>query len=161
MKQESVILPMMESLALHAPVTFVLQESGVPTYYPEDVISDYALPAYQESVSKTLDIDNVFMINVPAVFDNESIPFEFLYKDGVNISGMAPFHSTISYGNVITQSLRISYNNTEDVTGHYYYGTAMHYFDIDRDICPQYRSTSIFPPVFSLHWNIRSYGELK
>ena len=158
------ILPMMECLALHAPVTFVLQESGVPTYYPEDVITDYALPAYQESVSKTLDIDNIFMIDVPAVFDNESIPFEFLYKDGVRIRDILSLHRTVSSGNVTTQSLRISYNNTEDVTGHYHYGADIDYFDIDRNICPQYSyylgSTSIFPPVFSQHWN-RSYGELK
>ena len=159
------ILPMLVNLAFYAPVTFILQEFSVPTYYPEDVISDYALLAYQGSASKTLDIDSVFMINVPAVFDDESIPYEFLYKDGVNITDMASFHSTISYGNVTTQSLRITYNNTEDVTGHYYYGADRFSTDIDRDICPQYRDyldyTSLYPPVFSLHWNIRSYSELK
>ena len=159
------ILPMLANLAFYAPVTFVLQEFSVPTYYPDDVISDYALPAYQGSTDKTLDFENVFMINFPAVFDDRSTFFEFLYKDGVNVSGMAPFHSTISYGNVTTQSLRISYNNIEDVTGRYYYGADIVYFDIDRDICPQYWEyldvTSIFPPVFSLHWNIRSYSELK
>ena len=66
-------LPMLANLAFYAPVTFVLQEFSVSTYYPEDVISDYALPAYQGSASKTLDIDNVFMINVPAVFDDRLI----------------------------------------------------------------------------------------
>ena len=159
------ILPMLSNLALHTPVTFVLQEFSVPTYYPEDVILDYAIPEYQGSASKTLDIDNVFMINVPAVFDNESIPFEFLYKDGVLITDMPSFHSTVSYGNVTTQSLRITYNNTEDVTGHYYYGAEISYTAIARDICPQYSdyfdSTYIYPPVFSLHWNIRSYSELR
>ena len=148
------ILLMLVNLAFYAPVTFILQELSVPTYYPEDVISDYALPAYQGSASKTLDIDNVFMINVPAVFD-ELIPYEVLYKDGVSITHMASFHRTVSYGNVTTQSLRITYNNTEDVTGHYYYGADRFSIDIDRVICPQYWDyldyTSPFPPVFSLH----------
>ena len=54
------ILPMMANLAYYAPVTFVLQESSVPTYYPDDVISDYAVPAYQGSTDKILGIDNVF-----------------------------------------------------------------------------------------------------
>ena len=158
-------LPMLANLALYAPVTFVLQEFSVPTYYPDDVISDYAVPAYQGSASKTLDIDNVFMINVPAVFDNRLTFFEFLYKDAVRITDMAPFHCTISYDNVTTQSLRITYNNTEDVTGHYYYGADLFYSGIDRDICPQYDDhlsiTAIYPPVFFQHWNIRSYSELR
>ena len=34
---------------------------------------------------------------------------------------MAPFHRNVSYSNVITQSLRITYNNTEDVTGCYFH----------------------------------------
>ena len=163
---DKIFLPVLANLAIHAPVAFVLQEFSVSTFYPEDVISDYALPAYQGSASKTLDIDNVFMINVPAVFDDRLILFEFLYKDGVRIRDMPSFHSTISYGNVTTQSLRISYNSTEDVTGNYYYGAAMHYFYIDRDICFNYFYyliffTSAWLPVFSLHWNIRSYSELR
>ena len=159
------ILPMLSNLALHTPVTFVLQEFSVPTYYPEDVISDYAVPAYQGSASKTLDIDNVFMINIPAVLYDRSILFEFLYKDGVAIRDMPSFNDTVSYGNVTTQSLRIKYNNTEDVTGRYFYGADIIYIYIYGDICPQYmdyfESTHIYPPVFSLHWNIRSYSELR
>ena len=158
------ILPMLANLAFYAPVTFVLREFSVSTYYPQDVISDYALPAYQGSASKTLDIDDVFMINVPAVFDYDySILYEFLYKDGLSIRGMPSFHRTISFGNVTTQSLRISYSNTEDVTGHYYYGADISYTVIDRDICPQYSDYigGIYPPVFSQHWNIRSYSELR
>ena len=153
------ILPMLANLALHAPVTFVLQESSVPTYYPNDIISRYALPAYQGSTDKTLNIDNVFMIDVPAVMD-DSNPSELLYKDGVFIRDMPSFHRTVSYGNVTAQSLRITYNNTEDVTGHYYYGAFLDFFDLD--VCFIYWHifhTSVFP-VFSLHWNIRSYSEL-
>ena len=157
------ILPMLANLALHAPVTFVLQESSVPTYYPNDIISRYALPAYQGSTDKTLNIDNVFMIDVPAVMD-DSNPSEILYKDGVSIRHRALFNSSVSYGNVTTQSLRIIYNNTEDVTGRYYYQAYTFRTDIDGDICPQYGDylnfTVVFLPIFSVHWNIRSYCEL-
>ena len=159
-------LPMIASLALHAPVTFVLQESNVPIYYPEDVILDYALPAYQGPTYKTIDIDNVFRINVPAVSDR-LIPYEGIYKDGEFIGHMAPFYRTVSYGNVTTQSLKITYNNTEDITGRYYYGEYIFNTNIDGDICPQYSDyfDDIFIvgliPVFSLLWNIRSYSELR
>ena len=137
------ILPMLANYAVYAPVTFVLQESNVPIYYPEDVILDYALPAYQGPTYKTIDIDNVFMINVHAVSDRP-IPYEDIYKDGVRITDMPSFHRTVSYGNVATQSLRITYNNTEDVTGHYYYGAYIFNTDIDGDICPQYRDYLLY-----------------
>ena len=160
------ILPMLANLDLYTPVTFVLQESNVPIYYPEDVILDYALPAYQGPTNKTIDIDNVFMIDVPAVMD-DSNPSELLYKDGVSIRHRALFNSSVSYGNVTTQSLRIIYNNTEDITGRYYYQAYILNTNIDGDICPQYSDyfDDIFIagqiPVFSLHWNIRSYSELR
>ena len=153
------ILPMLANLAFYAPVTFVLQEFSVPTYYPEDVISVYGLPAYQGSTSKILGIDNVFMINISALF-YRPISNEALNKDYLDIVDMPSFHRTVSYGNVITQSLRITYNSTENVTGRYYYGAYLDFFDLD--VCFIYRyifHTSIFP-VFSLHWNIRSYSEL-
>ena len=157
------ILPILANYASYAPVTFVLRESNVSTYYPEDVISHYALPAYQGSTDKTFDIDNAFIINVPAVFDDTLTTNVGLHKDGVPIRDMAPFHRTVSYGNVTTQSLRITYNNTEDVIGRYYHEAYIFYFIIDRGICPQYRDyldISILP-VFSLYWNIRSYSELR
>ena len=129
-------LPILASNSLYAPVTFVLQESNVPIYYPEDVILDYALPAYQGPTYKTIDIDNVFMINVPALSDR-LIPYEGIFKDGEFIGHMAPFYRTVSYGNVTTRSLRIIYNNTEDITGRYYYGAYIFNTNIDGDICPK------------------------
>ena len=40
------ILPMLEHLALHAPVMFILHESSILSYNPEDVITDYYIPGY-------------------------------------------------------------------------------------------------------------------
>ena len=157
------ILPTLEKLAFYSSVTFILQESNLPTYDVEDAILDYALPEYQGPPNKTHVIDNVLTINFPAVFNNESTIFEHLYKDGVHITDTTSYHSTISYGNVTTQSLRITYNNTEDVTGRYYYVAQTDSLDINADICPDYVDyINIFFsfPIFTLHWNIKSYSEL-
>ena len=92
--------PIFEILALHAPVTFVLQESSVPTYYPQDVISDCALPVYQGSADKNIDIDYVFMINVPLVLDNKANLMTFYIKK-VSTS-VAWLHSTEMYPMVMS-----------------------------------------------------------
>ena len=160
------ILPMLANLASHAPVIFVLQESSVPTYYPGDVISDYALPAYQGPPHNTLVIANVLMINVPevAVRMNTKNRYEFLYKDGDRIEDMSQFQDTVSYDNVTTQSLRVTYNNTEDVAGCYSHRV---YTQINYTVCPDWEVYSntfgyIDSPLllFTLYWNIRSYSEL-
>ena len=40
------ILPLLENLALHAPVSFLLQQSVTPLYNPEDIITQYTIPDY-------------------------------------------------------------------------------------------------------------------
>ena len=140
-------------------MTFVLQESSIPTYYPQDVISDYALPAYQGSADKNIDIDYVFMINVPLVLDNEAISYDFHYKNGVDISGMASFHRNVSYGNVITLSLRIACNNTEDVTGRYFHEAFLLNTALNICIHIGYELDFLTLLFFTLHWNIISYSE--
>ena len=95
------------------------------------------------------------MINVPALFDSRYGAMELIYKDGFGI--ISPFRRTVSYDNVITQSLRITYNNTEDDTGRYHHGAYLN-FDSLRN-CTQYLYLYYYP-LFILHWNIRSYSEL-
>ena len=114
----------------------------------------------------TLVIANVFMINVQAVSDHKrrNLRYSFLYKDGDQIDDMTQFQDTVSYDNVTTQSLSITYNNTDDVTGYYFYYV---YTQINRTICPwwefyisRFGYFYSFIPVFTLYWNIRSYSEL-
>ena len=160
------ILPMLEHLALHAPVTFILHESSILSYNPEeDVITDYYIPAYQGTSLQSITIDNVIKINSSSVLRNYYSRYHRLYKDGIRVYDVNTFNSTVSYGNEIMQSLRISYNNTDDITGHYVYLAYTYYRDIDSRTCPQYynyiRSSTYRFPIFVLYWNIKVYGKLK
>ena len=96
------IMPLLENLALYAPVTFLLQESNLPKYNPEDVILDYALPAYQGSAQQSFAIDNTFMINPAALLDDTRNINDYLYKDGERISDRSTYNNTASNDNIIT-----------------------------------------------------------
>ena len=161
---DSNVLPMMENLALYAPVTFLLQESNLPKYNPEDVILDYALPVYHGSAQQSFAIDNTFMINAAALEYSTRNIYDYLYKDGEYISDRRIYNRTVSYDNITTQSLRITYNNTDDIAGHYIHTASTHYYSFNISICPDYDYTwyyfTRYTPVFTLYWNIRSYGKL-
>ena len=159
------ILPMLEHLVFHAPVTFILHESSILSYNPEDVITDYYIPAYQGTSLQSITIDNVIKINSSSVLENYFRRPHKLYKDGIYVYDVNTFNNTVSYGNEIMQSLRISYNNTDDITGHYVYLAYGYYWDIDSRTCPQYyyyiRRFTYRLPIFVLYWNIKVYGKLK
>ena len=160
------ILPMLEHLALHAPVTFNLHESSILSCNPEeDVITDYYIPAYQGTSLQSVTIDNVIKINSSSILRNYYSRYHRLYKDGIYVYDGNTFNSTVSYGNEIMQSLRISYNNTDDITGHYVYLAYTYYWYIDSRTCPQYyyyiRRFTYGLPIFILYWNIKVYGKLK
>ena len=156
------MLPLLENRALYAPVTFLLQESNLPKYNPEDVILDYALPAYQGSAQQSFTIVNTIMINPTALLDTRNIN-DYLYKDGERISDRSIYNNTASYDNIITQSLRITYNNTDDIAGHYVHIAFAYIYYFSTPTCPDYdivRSHFYLKiPVFTLYWNIRSYGK--
>ena len=159
------ILPMLEHIALHAPVTFILHESSILSYNPEDVITDYYIPGYQGTSLQSITIDNVIKIDSSSVLRNNFDGSHKLYKDGIYVYDVNTFNSTVSYGNEIMQSLKISYNNTDDITGHYVYLAYTYYWDIDSRTCPQYyyyiRQSIVLFPLFVLYWNIKVYGKLK
>ena len=158
------MLAMLENLALYAPVTFLLQESNLPKYNPEDIILDYVLPAYQGSAQQSLAIDKTFMINPAAWAVNTRDINDYLFKDGERINDRSTYNNTASHGNIIAQSLRITYNNTDDIAGHYVHIAAAYIQYLSTPICSdhdfiRYRYLIEFP-VFTLYWSIRSYGKL-
>ena len=161
------IQPMLEHLAFHAPVTFILHESSILSYNPaEDVITDYYIPAYQGTSLQSITIDNVIKINSSSVLENDFYGYYQLYKDGIYVYDGNTFNSTVSYGNEIMQSLRISYNNMDDITGHYIYLAHTFSWNIDSRTCPQYYYNYIHHkffmfPLFVLYWHIKVYGKLK
>ena len=158
------LLPLLENFALYAPVTFLLQESNLPTYNPEDIILDYDLKAYQSSAQQSLVINNTIMVDAAAALGVTLSVIEHLYKDGVHISDRSTYNSTISFDSIMAQhSLRIPYNNTDDIAG-YYGHLAFAYNAINSTTCPDYyayvRGNSYVIPIFTLYWNTRSYGKL-
>ena len=159
-------LPMLENLALYAPVTFILHESSILSYNPEeDLIRDYYIPAYQGTSFQSVTIDNVIKINPSSVLENDFDTYNELYKDGIGMYDVNTFNSTVSYGNAIIQSLRISYNNTDDITGHYIYLAYISSRYINSRTCHLYyyyiRNSIWRFPIFVLYWNIKVYGKLK
>ena len=156
------ILPMLEKYALYAPVTFLLQQSHRPTYNPADIIMDYVLPAYQGSVHQSFAVDNTLMFNAAAVLDVTRNSRNYLYRNGVRVQDKNTYNMTVSYDNVTTQSLRITYNNSDDIAGYYVHQVYSYYVDINREICPGYYyfNYHYYYPIFTLYWNIRSYGKL-
>ena len=156
---------MLEHLALHAPVMFILHESSILSYNPEDVITDYYIPGYQGTSLQSITIDNVIKINTSSVLENDFYGYYQLYKDGIYVYDVNTFNSTVSYGNEIMQLLRISYNNMDDITGHYVYLAYTYSWYINRTTCPQYYYYIDHEfwrfPLFVLYWNIKVYGKLK
>ena len=156
------ILPMLANLALHAPVTFVLQESSVPRYDAGDVISDYVLPAHQETISKSFSFGNTFQVNAAAVL-NVSMILNSLLKDGVFIDD-DNYKSIWSYdNNITTQNLLITYNTVESIAGHYVQQPYISYEGFDQATCPGYHDYIQYyigvVPVFSLYLNILPHSK--
>ena len=100
----------------------------------------------------------------PAQLDDTRYIYDALSKEGVYISDRSTYANTASYDNIIIQSLRITYNNTDDIAGHYVHIAFAYYSDFNTSTCPDYdfirHHTFFVIPVFTLYWNIRSYGKL-
>ena len=155
-------MPMLETLALYAPVTFLLQEYNPPIYNPEDIIIDYVLPAYHGSAQQSFVVDNNIVVNAAAVLNLTGTISYGLFLDGIYINEGSTYNSTVSYNGIIKQSLWITYNNTDDIAGHYVHAAEAYIFKNNGVNCPYYyfylQLSSI--PIFSLYWNIRPYGKL-
>ena len=156
------LMPMLENLAVYAPVTFLLQEYNPPIYNPEDIIIDYVLPAYHGCVQQSFVVDNNIVVNAAAVLNLTGTISYGLFLDGVDINEGSTYNSTVSYNGIIKQSLWITYNNTDDIAGHYVHAAEAYILKSNGVNCPYYyfflQLSSI--PIFSLYWNIRPYGKL-
>ncbi len=152
------LLPALQILALHAPVTFIVQQSHIPKYNPEDVIKVFTL----DSTIYHLIINNSIEVNINRI--HLSITDRYFFKNGVSQSlDTKHFNFTRSYGSEILLSHQIRYNNTEDVAGHYVYDEVSYSHYILHYICPSFyyyirRHSRI--PVFILYWTLQENGEM-
>ena len=151
------LLPSLQALALHAPVTFIVQQYHIPKYNPEEVIKVFTL----DSTIDYLIINNSIEVNINRIY--LSITDRYFFKNGVRQSlDTKHFSFTRSYGSEILLSHQIRYNNTEDVAGHYVHEASYDYFLL-HIFCTSFydyimRHSRI--PVFILYWTLQENREM-
>ena len=84
------------------------------------MITDYYIPAYEGTSLQRVTIVNVIKITSSLVLGNYLNGPHELYKDGIRVYDVNTFNSTVSYGNEIMQSLRISYKTRMRLLGTMY-----------------------------------------
>ena len=134
------ILRMLEQTALHAPVTFNLQQYHIPQYKPEDIIELYFLPMNSQANSNhTITINHTTDVNATLIFGGNSgnIDQRF-FKNGVYQSNTDNIITEQTYGNEINISHQMRYSDTNEIVGHYVYMEAKFEFYI-FDNCNSYR----------------------
>ena len=116
---DSIMLPILETYAIHTPVTFTVQEHYIPTYDPQPIVSSYSIPECLDRGGCNIDLRS----SGHNIINRHNISDRYLsawYKDGVWIphGNMYKF-SVIHEQGLVINSLQITYNNTEDITGNY------------------------------------------
>ena len=113
---DSILLPLLETYAIYTPVTFTVQERCIPTYDPQSVISSYYTTECADGKFCNIDLrssgHNVNDIPLQAGrYQSE------WYKNGVRTNKYNS--SVIHEQGFVINSLHITYNNTEDISGNY------------------------------------------
>ena len=161
------LLPVLETLAIHAPVTFYVQQYYINQYKPEDVVNYYYLPTYSNNLQHSIILNHSIDIDTNVAFRRYRLPLSsYLYKDGVSQSlNTGMYNLTRFYGNEIMLSQKISYNSSEDVIGHYIYTEYIYYRNINSNFCPiyyrYYRNNYHYygSSAFVLYWTVQEYGK--
>ena len=148
-------LPILENMALYAPVTFYVQQHIIPSYNPEDIVKNYNIPKDSIAFQQSIVIDNIIDVNAHRIFYDLQ-PSRLFYRDGISISlPTSMYNFTVSYSNTIMLSHRIMYTNSETVTGHYIYIELVHSSD---SICRIFRKRMQYEtPIFVLYWTLKMY----
>ena len=126
---DTTVLPLLELLSLHAPVTFVVQEGCVPTYDPTSILS--MLYVSENANYLRIELRGPIQSNSPLSISHIS---HMWYRNGIQLSDGDMYNSTGSLQEGL--SLQIMYNNTADVTGDYV-GILWTSYDINT-LCPSF-----------------------
>ena len=118
---DSIMLPLLETYAIHTPVTFTLQEHCIPTYDPQPIVSIYSIPECLDRGGCNIDLGsrghNISRHNISDMLDRYRSVW---YKNGLWIEDGNMYNSSvIREQGLVINSLQITYNNTEDITGNY------------------------------------------
>ena len=149
------VLPILENMALYAPVTFYVKQHKIPSYNPEDIVKKYNIPKDSVAFPQSTVIDNIIDVNTHRIFYDLQ-PSRLFYRDGISISlPTSMYNFTVSYNSTIMLSHRIMYTNSETVTGHYVYIELVRRRDI---ICRVFRRSMQYEtPIFVLYWTLKMY----
>ena len=116
---DSTMLPLLETYAIHTPVTFTVQEHYIPTYDPKTVFSSYYTTECADGKVCNIDLRSsghtVSDILLPAGrYQSE------WYINGVRTRDVNKYNSGVTNEQgLVINSLQIAYNNTEDISGIY------------------------------------------
>ena len=135
---DSIILPLLETYySIHTPVSFAVQEHNIPTYDPQPIVSSYSIPECLRG-GCNMDLRSTGR-NISS--DMLGRHWSQWYKNGASIRDGSTYNSSvINEKGLIINSLQITYNNTEDVTGNYVglTRTGILYYGSLRSECPAY-----------------------
>ena len=128
------VLRLLEQTALHAPVTFYLQQYHIPQYKPEDIIEQYFLPMNSLANSNNnITIHYTTDINATFIFGGHPGPTGNLFRR----NGVLPLYTVrISYGNEINISYFLRYKSADEIVGNYVFfqlsHTLSHYYVLEN-----------------------------
>ena len=116
------ILPILETYyAIHTPVTFTVQEHYIPTYDPQPIVSSYSIPECLDRGGCNIDLrSSGHNISRHNISDMPGRYWSEWYKIGVWIGDGNMYNSSVIHEKgLVINTLQITYNNTDDITGNY------------------------------------------
>ena len=155
------VLRMLEQTALHAPVTFYLQQYHIPQYKPEDVIELYFLPMNSLANSNnTITINHTTDVDATFVFGGYSSNiYQRFLRNGMSQSPNTDNVTTEQlYGNEINISHYLKYNDTDKIAGHYVYMESISYYYFRYNCRGYYYYFSDWlsqPSVLVYYWHLK------
>ena len=155
------VIRMLEQTALHAPVTFYLQQYHISQYKPEDIIEPYFLPMNPLADSNnTVTIHYTTDVNATFLFGGYSGNFyQRFFRNGVSQSpNTANVTTEQSYGNEINISHQLRYSDTDEIVGHYVYMESADYYYFTSNCLDYYYYFDYWfwqPSVLVYYWSLK------
>ena len=151
---DAIVLPLLESSAGHAPVTFIVQEQHIPTYDPSSIVSTHYI---SEDTSNMLQLHSTIDTSLGTYLNTQRNSW---FRNGAPLSDSSVFNSSGS--SLERLSLQVTSNNSADITGDYEGSVWIYYAYLNgylRDMCRGYYDyfDDVFNylPVAVSYWSIK------
>ena len=117
------VLRMLEHTAVHAPVTFYLQQYHIPQYKPEDIIELYFLPMiHLHNSNNTVTLQYTTDVNTNFIFgEHAGLLSQMFFRNGVSQSNIDKVITEQSYNYEIIISHHLRHSNIDEIVGDYFY----------------------------------------